>query len=337
MKLPLTVVAVFLVLMMIQCDFPSASKDAVTRNYSLNVTDITGQNQTEIRRNDFATAQTYFSKDDSSLLILSPGSLSKLSLRDTTLLSHIPIPLEHMREYAIAPDHSSIVFVAGPDKWKGDIYRINANGTDLRRLTFTPETIERDIAFSSDGKKIVFCTLSVQGMEVQTVTIYDFELNTTREVIHWQKELQSVNPTFLFHSPVFIDQNSQIMYLKRNTEHPTLASLLLHNLQDNSQTLVDAKAKVFNPIRTVGNRGQFLYTQFHFPLGDLLLRNIQSSDSLVVIGGVDHDTDYIGTDDGATVLIWNIDNSNKYIYRKDMNLPGTTKLATGTQPSFSSD
>lgn len=60
-------------------------------------------------------------------------------------------------EPAWSPDGSKILFVSDrPDSYQLDLWAMNADGSDVQRVTNTPERDETDPAWSPDGRRIVY-------------------------------------------------------------------------------------------------------------------------------------------------------------------------------------
>ena len=74
-----------------------------------------------------------------------------LALGASVTLMHAATPL-FMRDVRISPDGKQIVFT-----YKGDIYKVNAEGGQARQLT-TQESYEANPLWSPDGKQIAFAS-----------------------------------------------------------------------------------------------------------------------------------------------------------------------------------
>ena len=57
---------------------------------------------------------------------------------------------------ALSPDGSKIAFISNRDSVHGDLYVMNVDGSDVRRLTTNIEVYDGKAAWSHDGLKIAF-------------------------------------------------------------------------------------------------------------------------------------------------------------------------------------
>ena len=94
-------------------------------------------------------------------------------------------------ELAWAPDGESIAFVprAASDA-AGGVWLMDADGTNLRRLTSGPDTQPR---WSPDGKQIAFTSMRDGNREIYTVSVEGGEVlnltrSTTHEVVGWSPD-----------------------------------------------------------------------------------------------------------------------------------------------------
>ncbi len=80
-----------------------------------------------------------------------------------------------------SPDGSKIVFTSGRDRGDNsqnrEIYLMNADGTNQRRLTFSPaEYLNQDPQFSPDGTKIVFTVYDNDDNEIKILNLADMSV-----------------------------------------------------------------------------------------------------------------------------------------------------------------
>ena len=71
----------------------------------------------------------------------------------TTLPSNRFIVAE---EPSWSPDGGTIAFTAQEERRRGDVWLVDADGTDLRRLTDTPRRWETTAIFSPEGTSVVY-------------------------------------------------------------------------------------------------------------------------------------------------------------------------------------
>jgi Tol biopolymer transport system component len=67
-----------------------------------------------------------------------------------------------------SPDGKQLVFSAPTEESDGDLFVMNADGTDRRRLAATPE-VEQTADWSPDGSRILFTQLNTSGADVMVM------------------------------------------------------------------------------------------------------------------------------------------------------------------------
>src|SRR3989449_1909655 len=138
----------------------------------------------------FAIAAKHKDKDD----------LVILDVKKDEELRRIPIPLNGLTTPAWAPDGSQLVFT-GYDGGLSDLFVVNADGSDLRRLT-NDKDADLQPAWSPDGKTIAFATDRGPGTDFSQLRFGNMRIglyhldNGAIEVLPHMEHGKNINPVW---------------------------------------------------------------------------------------------------------------------------------------------
>lgn len=169
----------------------------------------------------------------------------------------------------MSPDGTKIVF-ASPRDSLGDIYVINSDGTNLVRLTITPE-YEGEPSFSPDGSKIVFVSERDDNGE-----IYIMDSNGSNQTRLTYNEVYDANPSF---SP----DGSEIIFVREVEEENFCGvKIVIINIDSSkerrlSNTGMRETDPSFSPDGT-----KILYRSGHRVLNEIRIMNVGNSQSVLV-------------------------------------------------------
>lgn len=143
-----------------------------------------------------------------------------------------------------------------------DLYLIPTDGSDLRKLTDSPNVAERYPSFSHQGDKIVYTTLSVPDYKFSTIEIMELAGGDTTVMHSFENHLEphvSYNP---FWYPVFsFDDRKVLFYWQRRNNRTGLRYTEFHaiHVDNREMTLLDGSASFTGAIVTSAISDYALY------------------------------------------------------------------------------
>ncbi len=328
-------ILLFLFSIFLSCDFPTETEKYIEERYPLCLVDIDGQNKIELQEDGFKGAQLYFVSDDKEILVIWGDSFYRINESDKKLVYKFRIPLKIESECLLSPDKNFVVFTASEND-SIDIYRISIDGTNLQRLTFSSDIYEQHISFSQDGSKLIFTTRSTNINHGQSITIYDFNYDKSSILLEHPDDHRVVNPIKYYWYPVFVNNNSKVVFLKPNENRALDDSLLLYNLLDSTLLLLDDKATVTKPIKISSMANSFIYGRMNAYI-DLIIRNIQTNNSSEIGNDLSYYVEYLISSDEQTILLWGNETNDEYIYKINSNDLDMKRFIRGRNPSLCSN
>jgi len=260
---------------------------------------------------------------------------------DGEVLKQIQKPA-NINEVDVSPDGSLAVLACAGTI--AELYLLNTMSYELKKITDTPDMVERFPRFSQDGRKIVYATLAGKsGKEPLALKMYDLISDSSSTLLVREK----YNTDFLpFATPCF-GKNDEIVYYIHNftdtLSHNSPSKLYSLNLRSGEISLIDENATwpAFMKYAPIGDRLVYLANKpfwgirvydaannLFFELGDKirsechaigpnLILNINSSGTRVVAG-----TDYC---------------SDAVLYSINIATSEYATICPGTSPALSRD
>ncbi len=258
-----------------------------------------------------------------------------------TLVKEIRIP-DNIIDIDTSPNGDNIAIRCGGDS--SDLYMIDTESFEMKKITNTPSIVERYPRFSSDGKKIVYvCVFDTEDQEKPAIKLYDMDSDSSVTLITVKEENLHFNP---FESPCFGKDDKIIYYMNNyNNEinYGGTTTLYSYNLITGEKRKIDENTASASKMKyaTKGDRLVYLTnepfrgikvfdanTQNFYNLGDTIheecraigpnqILNINSQGTHVIAG-----TDYC---------------SNTHIYAIDIEKAEYKEIALGTSPALNKD
>lgn len=325
------------VLLLLKCEFPTESEPWIEEKYSFCMVDTDGKNFKILKEEGWSSGSLYFISDDTEILILSSDSFHQMDFDSNYVRYIYTIPLKNIADKKFSPDRKSIIFVASNEEGR-DLYSVNIDGSNLKRLTYSPNFSESSPSFSHDGKKIVFITYlwSDHNAKEQTITILDLESNTQVDVLH-EKETESISYThYQYGYPCFNFNDNKIIYIKNNRSLSGGDSLFSINIDGTNNKLFDALASRVSPISMSNQSNRLVYLRYNNTYR-IVSMNDDGSDMIEIDNLAWGNCEYEIANDGKKVLIWNRQSDQNLLYIVDSDGTNKKKLASAIQASFSVD
>jgi hypothetical protein len=160
-------------------------------------------------------------------------------------------------------DQKFLTFMAS-DKGRTnkDLYAINADGSNLRKLTDTPNVAEQFPAFSHERDKIVYSTLSVPDYKFSTIEIMELDNGNTTVLHNFENDLDphfSYNP---FWYPVFNFNDEKVLFYwqrRNNSTDLRFTELYSVHVESHEIALLDGSASYTGAIVTTSRSDQALF------------------------------------------------------------------------------
>ncbi len=311
--------------------------------HPLNIIDIDGNNLKELSERDFARRFLY-SMNDENIFNMDGDDIYHFNL-NTLENEHIKsLKIDGIRDRLVSPNGDIVVFVAnngvGDTYYKVDIYAVDLNGNNLRNLTNTPNIMEASPSFSVDGNKLIFVTksdavnLDLPDDEGQTISYYDFELDTTLRIIRHKNDFTVGYTTHgvlfgkHYYYPHFGINNDQIYFLKRS-EIPG-DSLINYNIPTGESNNLAIDAWKTQPLYISNLRNQLVYNGSN----DLLVSIDTDGSNKTVLYDSYFTYGCNFTENGEKIVYWSEHYDNDPIYIIDRNGADRIKLPQGQNAVF---
>ena len=248
---------------------------------------------------------------------------------------------DRILEIDVSPDGSYTAIACGGDV--DDLHLVNTSSLEIRKITDSPEMVERYPRFPQDGKKILYAAVARQGSkDPPALKLYDLIVDSSYTLLLRDSTNKHFNP---FTTPCF-GRNDELVYFVNifDSVATSIGTSKLYslNLKSGEVTLIDDTAAWAVSIKyaPIGDRLVYLTeplwairvydaaTKRFFDLGDKIQKechaagpkqilNINQQGTIVVAG-----TDYC---------------SNTNIYSINVENAGYSKICLGTSPALSRD
>ena len=326
--------------MSIHCDYLLDAGDEYTSfedYYPLYIEDINGTNKIRLFENNSPTFSKYFISQDQELLIFQSKDIYKFNLTSKQNEFQFRLPLGNPRYQILSNNKSFIVFVANDVDTCIELYKINIDGSNLQRLTFTPYDYEHNLSISKDDTKLVFTTASNKTNVGQTISMLDMTTGEITQIMYHYDTHPVVNYKYFFSSPLIIHDNSEILFFKDcEIENMLTDSLFLYNLNTQTKQLIDPDASRLYPLVTSDVENLFLYCRYKG--GEHLMLFDSQANTLTEVGEINSYAGYTISPDEHIILCWNKGGyADRTIYKIGTDELKWTRFETGTDAIFSSD
>lgn len=323
-------------LVIFNCDFPTESESWIEEKYPFCIIDSNGKNLKILKEEGWNGGSLYFISNDKEIIILSSDSFYLLDKETGDEEFIYRIPLRDIRDKKLSPDRTFLIFIATNDEGR-DLYSVNIDGSNLHRLTYSPTEYKRYPSFSHDGQKIVYSSFylwSDPNAKEQKITIYSLA-DSTQKVIISEKNKENVSYTPIHYwYPCFSFDNERILFLKSNEVAGAEDSLFTIKIDGTNKKLIDPNASNFAPLSVSNNSNRLVYLRYGDPFR-VASMNDDGSDLIEIDKDVSFYCDYIISDNGKKVLLWDRHTNENLLYIVDSDGLNRIKLASAIRGSFS--
>lgn len=327
----------FLIILVLKCDLPNDSVPEydIIEKYPLCLIDSDGRNYQVLRDDGYAGALLHF-LDDDKIFIMWTNSIYHYNIKTSELKFIKHLPTSEIMYRTISPNGQYLAFV-GYEKGQTDLYVVNLYGNNLKNLTNSPSTIERWPSFSLDGSKIIFTTSS--DYDDQTISFYDFKTDTVLKILSHFDTHTKINPIIYYYYPCFGENDSQIYFIKRNTDTKAIGDTLFqYDMNTNTYNIIDTG--VIGKLIISDFKNRLVYFKSGNPCAVTIV-DPDGNNKRILDNEVSYDCEYTISKDGKKIIYW-----DPYYYGDHRDYPlfiinhdgsNKKKLASGSNAYFSDD
>lgn len=317
------------------CDFPTETESWIEEKYSWCLIDSDGKKLKVLKEDTGSGGSLYFISNDTEILNLGIDSFYRMYLDSSDTHFYYRFPFERIGNAKLSPNRKRIIFVALNDEGE-DLYLVDVDGSNIRRLTYTSNTDKRYPSFSHDGEKITYINFiwDDQKVEEQNLTIFNLA-DDSETVIDCEKNIQNSNYHVLYSYPCFTHNDAKIAYIKNNKVNSIGDSLFVIDVDGTNNTLIDDHASWLSPISISSNSNRLAYFRYENGCGIASI-NDDGSDFTEIDNNVSTYCKFEISNNGEKIIIWNR-KSEKALYIVNTDGTNWIKLASAIRGTFSLD
>ncbi len=191
------------------CQFSEGPDHPYKEIQNLCIINSDGSSYSVIAQEYYATTEKYLVNNDSQILLAGYEEFILMNIDGSNIIQ-IPVSMDLLNT-CISHDRSKIAFI-GQKNSEQDIFIMDWNGSNLKKVTNTPSVAKRNPSFSFDGSKIVYILIySSQTQILPSLEIVDIISDETKVVLEDTNHASKSSSPYWY--PCFGKDNDIIFYI----------------------------------------------------------------------------------------------------------------------------